>query len=259
LPWEISVITDSQFPLPDDFPAQLEKATGGAKCDVIASENIAEALAVKVGEKVSLQDTSVAAIGHALRLLTEAPGIPQVNLLPLAAARLKSTKRNALYAAVAAAVILLVMGLSVMGLMVKIDNARELIAQKRAHTGLADTAAMVDTRRELEASIERIGKVPVRLKEVMNSRREVNWGAFLTDIRDMTPEELRITKLDGRPDLVIVIDGQARNVNLVSSFTTRLNRSEYVVDAKINNTEQDRDLGLVNYQILCNLVATSGI
>jgi len=38
-----------------------------------------------------------------------------------------------------------------------------------------------------------------------------------------------------------------------------LNQSEYVVDAKITNTEQDMDLGLVNYQILCNVVATSGI
>lgn len=259
LPWEISILTDSQFPLPDDFPAALEKATGGAKCEVIATENIGDALALKAGEKVSLQDTSVAAIGHALRPLTETSGIPEVNLLPLATARLKSAKRHALYAAVAAAVILLVMGLAVMGLMVKIDKAREIIAEKRAQTGLAETATMVDTRKALEASIERIGKVPIRLKEVLNSRREVNWGAFLTDIRDMTPEDLRITKLDGGRDQAVVIDGQARNVNLVTSFTTRLNQSEYVVDAKITNTEQDMDLGLVNYQILCNVVATSGI
>lgn len=259
LPWEIDVLTDTHYPLPDNFSAQLKKATGGAKCEVIASENIGDALAVEVAEKVSVQDTSVAAIGHALRLLTEASGIPQVNLLPIAAARLKSAKQNALYAAVAAAVIFLCMALAVMGLMVKTDEAREIIAKKRSRTGLSETAIMVDTRRDLEARIERIEKVPKRLKEIMNSRREVNWSAFLTDVRDMTPKDLCITKLDGGRDQAIWIDGQARNVNLVTAFLTRLNKSDHVVDAKITNTEQDEARTVVNYQIYCSLVATPGI
>lgn len=258
LPWEINVLTDTQFPLPDNFPAQLEKATGGAKCDVIATENIGDALALEVRDNVSVQDTSVAAIGHALRPLTEASGIPQVNLLPLDAARLKSAKRNAMYAAVAAAVILLCMGLAVMGLMVKTDEAREIIAQKRARTGLSDTATLVDTRRELEARIARIGNVPKLLEEILNSRREVNWSAFLTDVRDMTPDDLCITKLDGERGEVVVIDGQARSVSLVTAFTARLNQSDHVVDAKITNTEQDEAQTVVNYQILCTIVATSG-
>ena len=260
LPWEINVVTDTQFPLTDNFPAQLEKVTGGAKCEVISTENIGDALELEVRENVSIQDTSVAAIGHALRLLRETPGIPQVNLLPLAIIRLKLAKKNVLYAAVAAAVILILMGLAVRGLMAKTDETRQSIAEKRSQTGLSNTAMMVDTRRELEARIEWMSKVPKRLKEILDSRLEVNWSGFLADVRDMTPDDLCITKLESGHEQAVVIDGQARNVNLVTTFANRLNKSDHVVEAKITNTEQDKDEeSVVNYQILCKVVATSGI
>ena len=260
LPWEINIITDPQFPLADNFQDQLEKATNGAKCEVISTENIGDALALEVSENVSIQDTSVAAVGHALRLLTEASGVPHLNLLPLAVARLKRAQQNALYAAVAVAVILLFMGLAVMGLMVKTDETRQIIAKKRSQMGLSSTATMVDTRRELEARIERTAAVPKRLKEILKSRREINWGEFLADVRDMTPDDLRVTKLESGLEQAIVIDGQARHVDLVAAFTNRLNESDQVVVAQITNTGQDDDQGgVVRYQIVCNVAATSGI
>jgi Tfp pilus assembly protein PilN len=260
LPWEINVITDAGFALSADFQGQLERVTGDAKCEVIGTENIGQALALDVKEKVSIQETSVAAIGHALRLLTETPGIPLVNLMPLATARLKSAKQNALYAAVAAAMILLFMGLAVMGLMVKTDQARGIIAKKRPHTGLSETAGMVDTRKDLEARIERNALVPKRLKEILNSRREVNWSGFLADVRDMTPDDLQITRLESGQDQALVIDGLAMTRASVTAFMNRLNRSEYVVAAKIKNTEQESAFnGVVNYKLHCTVEATAGI
>jgi len=258
--WDVHIIVDPSMDFPEDVTHHMTQAMDRVNLSIWMPDNILQCLSLNVDKKVQIQDASVVAVGHALCLLQPELGIPDVNIMPQVTRELKVAKRNAVRASTVASVMFLFMGLMVMGLLMRTDKALTNIARKKPKIDIVDTTSMVEVRKQLEQRIEQIGQVPKAVKELFESKSQVNWSGFLADITDMTPESVRITRINYKGEDVLAIEGLAASYDSISIFTEKLNSSEYIVSANYSqiNMRTSRD-GLIPYYITCHLEERSAI
>jgi len=255
--WELNVVLDESCSFSEQAKTVVCEAMGENTVDWISSENVITHCSVSISDKIPQTQISISAIGHAMRSLSDDIQVPDVNLLPRQIAEANNVKRGLLLTAIAAATFLLIMGLFSIGLVVMSNALIDRIAIKKPDSSVSE---VVQVRGEVESQIEEVGKIPMLLKEIIESKENINWAGVLSDIRRGKPNGLCLTSLDSRPDYSVFIEGQALAYNDITVFVARLSQSDHIASANLNKSVQrGRFKGHYVYGIRCQLKTAAGI
>ncbi|MFC1763605.1 pilus assembly protein PilM [Planctomycetota bacterium] len=259
--WQISVLAQESLNLPADTAKRLQRGHPQAEVEILTTESIVPRLPEAAGA-CGAQEASPVAVGLAMRLLTDNDNIPHINLLPFRIARLRSLCKQALWTGMAAAVIVVVMGLVIAGMTWHADRTRLRIAASRTTHDVNDTVALVDQRDWLDQHLDQMTKSHNLIHNQLKGHRIVNWAELLADIGDMGNPGLDITRLDNpRDEQSLLIDGRSLTFGAIKAFVRTLGQSVHIADAQLTKTEQ-KTIGphlVVAYQIKCELVSQPGL
>lgn len=254
--WEINVVTDDASSFPEPSRTRFCEGMGDIPVDVITSENLPTHTSIDM-KHVSADQISIAAVGHALQVLSDDVHLPAVNLLPRQIREEKEVKKGLMLTAVAVAIVLLFMGLFSMALVTQIKGISTRIQTKKPKSSMGNVVKM---RGEIESQIEQVGVIPTMLKQNLESQESVNWPAVLSDIKNRKPKGVCLTALDTRNNYEISIKGLALTYRDVTGYVNRLGQSANIAEAKqVKTTRKGGMRSHHVYEIKCQLKTTTGI
>ena len=200
------------------------------------------------------EQPSPVAVGLAMVLLTAQRDDVRINLVPPQISRVREAKRDALIAANAVAVMLLIMVLTIYVFDSMFERiSRNTVAKKQLIAG-QDTEVMVEQHQQLDAKLKMLSSRLDRLGAIMASHRDVNWVDVFEDIRKATPGSVRITGLSCGDGSRVQIEGLAMSNEAVSSFVNLLEKSYNIASVTLLEArKQDGQNGLIVYQLSCKL------
>jgi hypothetical protein len=249
--WEINVLSE----VGELNASQLEMLQIGFETAKINIINPEEAYldtpieGVKPGQK-----PSAAAIGLAMKLLGCRDGNLDVNLLPDEANEIKIARKHAWIIANAAAVAVFAMVLSVPYFQMKANRLSGQIKKKEADLDLR-TRAVLTEQRAVDIQTKRINTSMESMGTVFDTVPFLKWGQLLGDLKNVTPRNVRITKLSSDDNKTMSIDAHGLSYGAVRLFVEKLTACKQVKSAVLVGSHKDsRGSGLVRYSIKCNLV-----
>jgi Tfp pilus assembly protein PilN len=249
--WETTIIVDPPL-LSDDVEQQLRDKITRSDLQVRSYENIFHDTFVTKGN--SSPKASAIAIGLAMRLLNINEHNLKINLLPPESAEVRSTKKHFLITSNIIAAILLLMILIGVGVGVLAHNVNEEVVLKKQTELSQDTYDLLREQEFLDKQIEQLSGGPTRLKSILDSHYSRDWCAILEDVRNRTPQTVRITQLLSNDNENMYLGGLALSYETVHLFVKMLNESDYIRSASLNETEREETTeGLVKYVITCSL------
>ncbi|MGD2095589.1 MAG: PilN domain-containing protein, partial [Phycisphaerales bacterium] len=249
--WNVTVIADSAL-LPDNAEQSLGAGITNASLEVRTSETACRDTLVVQGS--GAENTSVVAIGLAMRFLNVNSIGLKIDLLPPESAEVKSTKRHLLVTANIIGIILVLMALVAGGLGLMAKSVNQAITNKK-QTGLSqNTYSFIRELESLDRQIGSLSRIPVQLKDILNSRYDVGWAEILENVRKLTPRTLRITSLYHNGDNKMKLEGHALSYEAVHLFVKMLDKSDYISSVSLTETVKKEEVGgLVVYTIDCSL------
>ncbi|MCJ7729601.1 MAG: pilus assembly protein PilM [Sedimentisphaerales bacterium] len=202
---------------------------------------------------------SPVAVGLAMNLLTAQRDDVRINLVPPQVVRVREVKRDALIAANAVAVMLLIMVLTIHAFDFMIERInRSAVAKKQLTTG-QDTEVMLEQHQRLDAKLKILTARLDRIAQISASHRDVNWAEVFDDIRKATPASVRITGLSCQDGARMLIDGLALSNEAFNSFVNSLEKSNNIASVVLLEArKQDGQNGLIVYQLSCKFGIRSG-
>lgn len=245
--------------LPPDAAAHLQSAIHTAHLQVRTIEDAYMDTPVGDSAAVKGDKPSPVAIGLAMKLLMEQPDDIRINLLPVQVTKIREAKRDALVAANAIGVLLLIMVLVSEGPVWLADRVNRSIAIKRQLVVKKDIDQMLGQRRQLDAQTKAMSSRLDSIARISASRRDVNWVEVLASIGAATPRSVCITEMVSDEGSKITIRGLAVSNEAVSKFISLLEKSRNISSvALLETSEQNGQRGLITYQLSCKLVVRSG-
>jgi Tfp pilus assembly protein PilN len=249
--WEMVVVLDDSVESADEFGNSLRAVFSGIDVHLSLPQTICDDTSLVGSSKV--ENTSLAAVGLAMKMLKRPDADLQVNLLSKEAANVKSVKKLALLTANIAAIVMIVMILSVGLLNLKAKRASDHIVSQRQKGPSSETQEMM---KEQSIIIQQISDLSEKLQTV-NQLLELNqisdWDKILEDIRLSTPKSICITRLISQKGSTITLDGQALSYEGINLFADMLTRSRYIDSTTLAGTGKNDVDGLIMYSINCSL------
>ena len=256
--WEISVVTDGAIQLQDDAEEFLKAKVACESLQVKTSKDAYQDTPIKQSKSSTKTETSVVAIGLAMKLLATDQSNLKINLLPSEAAEVKSFKKHALITGNIISAVLLVMVLAIGGLMFRIKKVNANIAHKKQQSS-QNISELVKENKLLDRRIKQSSDGPGQLKVILSTHRDSNWVGLLSDLRARAPKTVCITNLFSKGSSRIFLEGLALSYESVRLFVNMLDKSEHVDSASLIETEKDdEESGLVRYAISCSLKSREG-
>lgn len=253
-PWHVVILDENDADIGGTPGESLRASLPAGSVDIWTRQT----LPVSVLAGASAQGAmSTAALGSAIRPLPKDARDGEVNLLAPEAAQAESAGRTVLVAANALAALTLVVILVIGGFqLLARQTARRIASVEQAELARREPSLVAATSR-LEA-VEQEGQLLSAkvdaLRSILGSRRDVDWGRLLGDIKTATPETVRITDLsmDARSDMIV--QGVSCSYEAVHVFVRMLNRSPYVERASLLETYRATSREeFVQYAIKCSL------
>ena len=254
--WEVTVFGDG-VPLPDDAESFLRAETSSADLEVRSGTDAFQNLIAE--QKGQQERPSALAVSLAMGLLNMCETGLELNLVPPESAEVRSVKKQLILTTVVVVLVLpLLAFLAGKGISLLTNEVRERIENKKLAVASQDTAALLKEQESLEQQIELLSKRPHGIKAVLDSRRIVDWESILEEVKESTPEAVRITALYSKGGTEMDLEGLALSYEAARFFVKTLNESEYISLATLSEaTREDAVGGLVTYTIHCTV--TNGI
>jgi hypothetical protein len=202
---------------------------------------------------------SAVAIGLAMKLLVPNETNLRLNLLPPEATEVKSFKRHALITANILAGIIFCMIISIAMLGLKARQLSEEIDQRKKDNNLSELSVVFREDKILDSRIKQLSGEPGRLSEVLDSQRDMDWPALLSDIKKGTPKTVAITSLFNKGHTAIYMEGVGLSYEAIRWFVNTLSESEQIATASLIESEKDDEMGgLIKYTISCVWTGKTG-
>ena len=198
---------------------------------------------------------SAVAVGLAMRILNTPDAGLNINLLPSEVAIAKSRAKKVLVLSNIAATFFVLMILSTAFINAGMEKtAMEIKRQKKLQAGV-DTQTLLNEQLLLQKQITEISAKLEQINNTIDTNTVLDWGPILNEIRDATPETVRISKLDSVENSEIVLIGQAVSYQAVNLFIEALNKCRNIESASLIGSRSDRQSeDLVEYSIRCTLI-----
>jgi len=255
-PWKVVILDDDDLTVADEVVRFLKANVVADVVDVRTRANCSDAIGITPPTEGLV---SITALGLAMRFLVEDKIAPRVSLLPPEAIRAKSVRTNMLLAANALAALMLVVVLIVGGLSLMTKRVTQSVAAmqetelKRGQQTLVAAASQLAC---IEQHSALLTDELAALRHVSESHVDVHWTELFDDIKDATPEVLRITDLSVDVASDLFVEGLSQSYEAVHRFVEMLNRSEGITHASIVKAgRRTSENELVRYVIRCTLAS----
>jgi len=197
---------------------------------------------------------SAVAIGLAARLL----GVPDsglnINIFPSELTMAKSVENQTLAVANIAAVILVLIILSVGYFSGNINKVNAQIEKKRQIQINQNTPSLLDEQSLLQRQTTDLSEKIEAVDNVLSKKSAVKWGQMLADVSLATPKTVQITELFSNDNSKMVIEGLAFSYEDIYLFVDTLNTCRSIKSASLTGTERHSSQeSFVEYSISCSL------
>ena len=251
--WEVEVITDECGSLPkermDVLPLLLTN-TVGLKIRTFKEASIDTPLV----NPDAAANTSAVAIGLAMKLLQSGDFTPDVNLLPLKLLQDKSVEKQGWVIAIIAAVVLLLMILSIGLLNVKLGQLGHSTDRKTRTEAIENMRALLHEWTLLD---EQVKDASQKLSSMGVATRDdyfLRWDRILDQVARAIPRSVRIHSLSSNGGSMLMLEGQALSYEAVELFLDMLSNCKHIKSASLARTEKDSESDKwISYSIGCSL------
>jgi len=132
-------------------------------------------------------------------------------------------------------------------------------AGKVARVSVRNMDRILDKNRYLDAKVQALSNRLDSIAKISASHSDVNWVQLFTNIRDATPDSVRIVSLFCPDGQRVQIGGLALSNDAVNSFVSLLEKSPGISTVTLlESSKQDGQKGFINYQISCRLGVKKG-
>jgi Tfp pilus assembly protein PilN len=207
-----------------------------------------------VAEDSNNKKPSAVAIGLAMGLLNTPYTSLNINLLPSEVTDAKSREKKILVMAniIAAVFVFLILGTAWIN--ARMEKASEEIRQKKQVQVSGNTQELLSEQALLQQKIKEISARLEQVNTAIDTGAVLKWGPILNDIKDATPETVRIAKLDSSDNSKILLSGQAVTYEAVKLFIEALNACKNIESASLVESQNDNQSdNVVGYTISCLL------
>ena len=196
---------------------------------------------------------SAVAVGLAMKILVPANDDLNINLVPSESVQVKSREKRALIIANIAAVIVVMMILSVLFLNTEIAKVKGDTNRNTGDTSGENIKVMIEEQSRLEKEITELSDRLGNITDVIKTDSSVEWGPVLQDISSAIPKQARLTSIRSS-ESGILLSGQALSNSAVYLFVDSLNDCKSIKSASIVEArDSSQSNRLVNYSISCVL------
>jgi len=255
--WKLTLVSDVSGRSFDD---RIESLRAGIESVEIEVRTQADAyLDMPIPDAEHAEKPSAVAVGLAMKLLDAAADTPDINLLPEKTVKARTAHKQTLGIVNAAAVILLLMILSINFFHTKEKKIDENLIRQEQIRLSRNSLLLLNEQESLSRRISGISKKLDNMKNLLSKTSLFKWGRILSDIGRAVPPDVQITSTSCRDNLNLLIDGWARSYETVYDFVGKLNNSEHIDSASLIGTaNRTRTDGLMRYSVNCLLVQEKG-
>jgi Tfp pilus assembly protein PilN len=251
--WEVEIVTDDSSNLPkermDVLPSLLTN-TAGLKIRTFKEASVDTPLV----NPDSAANTSAVAIGLAMKLLQSQDFTPSINLLPLKLLQAKSAKKQGLVIANIAAVVFLLMILSIGLFNTKLKKLNRNTDRKMHTEAIENMRALSRERILLDEQVKDTSQRLSNMNAAMRGTYFLRWDRILTQIARVIPRSVQIRSLSSDGSSMLMLEGQALSYEAVELFLDMLSNCEHVKSASLAGAEKVRKSGKwIRYSIGCSL------
>jgi len=266
--WQVILVTDNRHEFIKAKAELLRSRLDNAQLQIKTDQNayldtpIAVGLSAGKQLRVDCEDQngsgnkpSAVAIGLAMGLLNTPGAGLNINLLPPEVALAKSRENKILVLSNIAAAFLVLMILSTAFINTGMEKASVEIKRQKQMQASVDTGDLLNEQSLLQQQIKEISAKLEQINNTIDTNTVLDWGPILNEIKDATPETVRISKLNSSENSEILLSGQAVSYPAVNLFIEALNKCENIDSASLIGSRSDRQVeGLVEYSIRCLLI-----
>ncbi len=245
------VVIATDHDLPQSACVRVRQVLDDVKVMFSSSASAVRDTGIDAG--LDFESPTVCAVGLALRVFQNQRFRLNLNLLPAAAIRIKDFKKRVIITSIVAAGLLLVASLVFGGIHLwqrSLDGDIAGLEKKIEDVVLAPQLLKAG------GGVAELEKILRKEKDFLESPGPaVPWPGLLEKIRQIIPEDVRITYLeeDGAGDLII--DGESYSIDSVYQFAEPFKSSEFMGSAKLSNLNEIEGRGdpMVGFSMDCEL------
>jgi Tfp pilus assembly protein PilN len=251
--WDVEIVTDDSVSFPEERMVVLSSLitnTAGLGIKTFKEASVDTPLV----NPDSAADTSAVAIGLAMKLLQSQDFTPGVNLIPLKLLQAKSAEKQGLLIANIAAIVLLLMIISINLFNIKLRRLN-LNTDREMHTeAIENIRVLSHEQRLLDEQVKDASQRLSNMGAAIRSYSFLRWDQILSQIARAVPKSVQIHSLSSDGSSVIMLEGQARSYEAVELFLNMLSKCEHVKSASLAGTEKVSESDKwIRYSIGCSL------
>jgi Tfp pilus assembly protein PilN len=250
--WQATLVTNIHEGPAEQKTKSLQGKYDKVELQIITSENAY--LDTPVAEDINKSKPSAVAVGLAMGLLNTLYTSLDINLLPSEVTDAKSREKKILVMANIVAAVFVLMILGTAWINARMEKASEEIKRKKQVQVGENTQELLNEQALLRRQITEISARLEQINTAIDTDAILKWGPILNDIRDATPETVRIAKLDSNDNSKILLSGQAVTYEAVKLFIEALNTCKNIESASlVESQNENQSDSLVGYTISCLL------
>lgn len=251
--WEVEIVTDecdSLLKEKMDMLPPLLTEVAGLKIRTFEEASVDTPLA----NPDAAAGASAVAIGLAMKFLQSGDFTPAVNLLPPKLLEARSVKKQGWVIANIAAVVFLLMILSIGLFSIKVEQLNRNTDRKMRTEAIENMRTLVHEQTLLDGQIKDEAQKLNNMGAVVRSGYFHRWDRILEQIAHAIPRNVRICSLSSNGGSMITFEGQALSYEAVELFRDMLSRCEHIKSASLAGTEKDSESDKwIKYTIGCSL------
>ncbi len=251
--WEVEIVTDDCSSLPKervDILASLLTNTAGLKIRTFEEASIDTPLV----NPDAAANTSAVAIGLAMKLLQSGDFTLDVNLLPLKLLQDKSVEKQGWVIAIIAAVVLLLMILSIGLFNTKLNQLNRSTDWKTRTEVIENMQALSRERILLDEQVKDASQRLSNMSAAMRGDYFLRWDQILDQVALAIPRSVQIRSLSSDGSSMLMLEGQALSYEAVELFLDMLSNCRHIKSASLAETEKvSKSDKWIRYSIGCSL------
>jgi Tfp pilus assembly protein PilN len=251
--WDVEIVMDKCDSLPKEKMDMLH---------LLLTE--AAALKIRTFEEASVDTplanpdtaagTSAVAIGLAMKLLQSGESTPNVNLLPLKLLEAKSEKKHRWMIVNIAAVVFIIMILSIGLFDAKVERLNSNTDCKMREEAIGNMRTLSHERTLIDEQIKDATQKLNNMSAASRGDCFLRWDKILEQVARAIPRAVRIHSLSSNGGSMMTLEGQAPSYEAVELFLNMLSKCEYIKSASLAGTEKVGESDKwIQYTINCSL------
>lgn len=247
--WELIVLFDSANADAQHIEDSLSRSF---KCDLQVCT--ASAMYPDTSSEIndSLNNSSVTAIGLAMKQLSiRQPGL-NIQLMPAEAEDVRATKNFLLITANIAAVVMFIIFLVGVFVRFQLGRTQSALAETKLDPS-TNIEMLLNKQKSINSQIVLLSEKSAEINKNFEDQPNIQWDQIMREITKKIPQAICLDRLTSPDSVKLVLNGNATSFKAIHVFNRLLTKSEFITTATVTKTNKDSTEGLINFSIVAIL------